>query len=190
MTAKLTQVSSHGSFVTMTAEWRPVPDSNLEVSNDGRVRRDGVETVPCLDGCGYRHICVNGMKVLLHRLIAIAFIPNPEAKPCIDHANGDPLNNSVENLRWATHAENMRNRKAYKKASDLPRGVKMSGERFMARIGYNGERHYIGTFDTAEEASLHYEAHAVMMHGDFCYSVQNDGGDGKSDDTISHEEEL
>lgn len=44
-----------------------------------------------------------------HRLIADAFIPNPENKPCVDHIDGNRLNNSIENLRYVTHGENMRN---------------------------------------------------------------------------------
>ena len=41
----------------------------------------------------------------VHRLIAETFIPNPENKPTIDHINGNRLDNSIENLRWATYSE-------------------------------------------------------------------------------------
>ena len=56
-------------------------------------------------------IDVNGGQklVAVHRLVAQAFIPNPDNKPEIDHINTQRDDNRVDNLRWVTHSENVRN---------------------------------------------------------------------------------
>ena len=55
------------------------------------------------------HLYKNGEKksFSVHRLLALHFIPNPENKPYVDHGNGVKDDNSLENLSWVTHQENM-----------------------------------------------------------------------------------
>ena len=60
---------------------------------------------------GYRLVGINGTQERVHRILAYLFIPNPNNYPCINHIDGDKLNNSLDNLEWCTHSHN--NKHAY-----------------------------------------------------------------------------
>jgi hypothetical protein len=57
---------------------------------------------------GYVYVRTTNGNYQLHRLVATAFIPNKSSKPCVNHIDGNKLNNYVANLEWATHQENTR----------------------------------------------------------------------------------
>lgn len=93
------------------------------VSNIGRVKTPyGNILKGSIDNNGYKNIAVknNGKFMTVHiaRLVAETFIPNPENKPCVDHINTIKTDNRVENLRWVTYKENMRNPITYKRLLD------------------------------------------------------------------------
>lgn len=70
---------------------------------------------------GYIQVHLDGEGERLHRLVAQAFIPNPEGKDIVDHKDGNRANNCVSNLRWVTAQENARNMhraEAQKKAAE------------------------------------------------------------------------
>ncbi len=86
---------------------------NYSISNSGIVKNNTTGHIkkPYINkNNGYLTVdlWMNGKpcKRTLHRLLAEAFIPNPENKPTIDHIDGNRQNNSLDNLRWASYSEN------------------------------------------------------------------------------------
>jgi len=94
--------------------------------------------------CGYRRVQLrdrNGRYKgrLVHRLVAEAFIPNPENKPCINHIDGDKANNHIDNLEWCTYSEN--NKHAFRTGLKVMEGhnaVAISKSRRGQRTSYGG----------------------------------------------------
>ena len=90
---------------------------NYFVSNKGQVRRmDCIRNGHLKIGrylkqgtlkSRYPNVRINGKSLLTHRLVAYAFIPNPDNKPFINHIDGNKLNNNVSNLEWCTPYENV-----------------------------------------------------------------------------------
>lgn len=56
---------------------------------------------------GYKYVRMDHSNKLIHRLVALAYIPNPEHKPEVNHIDGDKTNNHVNNLEWVTPKENI-----------------------------------------------------------------------------------
>lgn len=82
----------------------------LRVYENGAVFRikDGKECVPTITNTsGYASIRLPDKNHLIHRLVAEAFIPNPEKKPQVNHKDGNKRNNNVTNLEWVTAKENV-----------------------------------------------------------------------------------
>src|SRR5690349_22214909 len=97
--------------------WKVIPEwLCYSVSNKGRVRSDrrGQILSPAKHSLGYRYVTLTKYdpdKVVwrggVHRLVAAAFVANPEGKPDVNHIDGRRENNAPESLEWVTHRENI-----------------------------------------------------------------------------------
>lgn len=147
-----------------------------EVSNLGNIRNETTKKLlkPWVGTTGYYHIkiFIEGKRknLKLHRLIAEAFIPNPENKKYVNHKDGNKLNNNITNLEWCTHKENMEHASKTKLISTKPRttGKKLSNKsqyhnvswdkarnKWSAGITINKKCHMRKRFDCEIEAAKH-----------------------------------
>lgn len=115
-------------------KWERIQDTNYEVSNFGNIRSINFhrekrtrQINQVKFGKYYSvQLCINSKKMcyFVHRLVAQAFVPNPNNLPEIDHIDGNPENNRADNLRWCTHKENCNNPITRKRLKDLFSGEK------------------------------------------------------------------
>ena len=89
----------------------------------------------------------------------------------VDHINGDRLDNRVENLRGCNNEENNRNKGPNKKNKSGYKGVHFnkSTGKWIAQITVNYKCKHLGSFNTAEEATLAYNKAAREFHGEFAF---------------------
>lgn len=121
-------------------------------------------------GTGYRQLYVNSQPYLAHRLAWLLYYKEDPVNFQIDHINGNGLDNSKQNLRKATHAENMRNRRKHKVTTSSPfKGVffRKDKNRWEARIWFNNKRIRLGMHSTPELAHMAYCKAAAELHGEF-----------------------
>ena len=103
----LYQVSSLGNVKSLKREFRSGKDYKIEKNYPEHFLK--IRTYKT----GYKYVGLSKdgdvKKFKVHRLVAKAFIVNPDNLPCVDHINGERGDNRVSNLRWSTASDNMRN---------------------------------------------------------------------------------
>lgn len=145
-----------------------LPDTGVilwKISPSLSVRKG--EIAGCRNGL-HSTIQFKGFRLMAHR-VAFAIYHGKWPEKEIDHINGDPTDNRIDNLREASRAENARN---YPKPKSNTSGLKgvtwnKASKKWQAAIRINGKSKYLGLFDCAEEAHKAYCEHAEKYHGQF-----------------------
>lgn len=164
----------------MAEIWREIIGyENYEVSSFGRVKN--LKTNKIMEGfiqqC-YHCVRLTNNKIqkclLIHRLVCIAFNDNPDNKLCVDHKDGNKLNNNKSNLRWATYQENSQNRN---KSSNNTSGVKgisyhKRDNKYQAYITVDGIRTYLGYFDNIDDAKQARCNSVRNAFGNFIHEIE------------------
>lgn len=112
------------------------------------------------DGRVYARGRINGRLEYLHRYL-MGF---PDS--LVDHEDRDTLNNRRSNLRIATDQQNSANQR--RRPNEF-QGVKPHRAKFIARVKHNYIEHYVGLFDTPEEAARAYDKKGRELSGEFAY---------------------
>ena len=120
--------------------WKVIPGfSNYEVSNLGRVKSkkwNKERILRQMNNRGYKHVILAGddgkkQTMRVHRLVAQAFVENPEHKPTVDHINNNPADNRSSNLRWATMKEQLSNPRTARKQREGNRKNALKARHFV-----------------------------------------------------------
>lgn len=169
-------------------EWRPVVgyEEGYEVSNLGNVRSLDPRHYLKLknlksnkDGHLRVWLSKNSKKraFFVHRLVAFAFIDNPDKKPIINHIDGVPFNNEVSNLEWCTHSENVRH------AFDLGLNTPHCGGTSIpiVREDLSGnKKEYASMVEAGKDSglspgSIHYRVSTGKYFGEYKWTKRDEG---------------
>jgi hypothetical protein len=151
-------------------EWKVISDyPNYSVSSFGNVRNDKKNKIlkPFINHWGYYKVGLfnNGIRkgFRVNRLVAVAFIENPENKPIVDHIDRNKINNNINNLRWSTNIESCRNTTKRCNTSSSYKGVsyRKNTGKWRCRIRIDYKLINLGEYENEVDAALSYNKYII-----------------------------
>lgn len=147
----------------MKEQWKDIENfEGYKISDSGRVKsyvnnRHGIGSKshilkPTVNKLGYESVCLGrGNRRLIHRLVAAAYIPNPNNLPLVRHLDDNPRNNNVSNLAWGTQLDNMHDCVSHGRlVGDTTAAVEANKQKVIA-TSIDGKQEFL--FSSASEAA-------------------------------------
>lgn len=170
--------------------WKKLPNfDNYQISNLGRVWSERKQKIMSMfkQNSGYMQVNIvdnNGKstRFLIHRLVALVWINNPDNKLYVNHIDGNKENNTVVNLEWVTNSENILHarRTGLNPYNKPTQNLKLGGQRkgtskyfgvawdktrqkWRSAVVYKGKAYKQKRFDTETEAARHYDKTVIEL---------------------------
>jgi hypothetical protein len=155
-------ITEDGQLFAGPRKWNSGKNGKIIKSHNGKWMKYKIDK----DGYIIYSLTLNGKvkQMKAHRLVALAFIPNPENKPFINHLDSNPFNNHISNLEWCTARENIihawkNGRCELSRKFSAERGrITFNSKIFRDNFAYCGNKKVINElgqiFDSAKKASI------------------------------------
>lgn len=174
----LYEISNMGDVKSLDKEWKVL---NYKSKKYVTVKMKSKILKCSISHCGYKQaqLSKNGKIVskTIHRLVAEAFIPNPDNLPCVNHIDCNKMNNNVDNLEWCTYSYNEKH--AFKNGLlKIHTKGKFSKDSYVAKAvnQYDLEGNFIKQWDCISDATreLHIDGGRITkccQHKKYCHSA-------------------
>ena len=163
-------------MTTVNDKWKVIENfENYEISDIGIIRKRNTQKIKKQsekkDGYVYIQLCKNGKQFCktVHRLVAKAFVENPNNLHYVNHIDRNPQNNRVENLRFATSSQNNANTNMHSNNTSGVKGVSWhkTAKKYQVQISLNNKSYHLGYYDSEFEAGFVYEFFSLMLFKEF-----------------------
>lgn len=159
-------LSASVEYVDGDLVWKARPDDHFQTARAARRWNEKFPGKSAGRRTGkYFDVELGGARVRVHQIVW--FLHRGYWADYLDHANGNPHDNRIENLRACTRSENAANSGMRPTNTSGFRGVRKVGNRWTAQISRLGKSVYLGSFVSAEEASEAYQAAYRKQHREF-----------------------
>lgn len=118
---------------------------------------------------GYVRVTIGGKATGVHVIIARTYLPNPDNLPEVDHIDGDKTNNSINNLRWVSHGDNIRH--GMKRMGNWLKNAPKKTTSIQSYTGHNSTvKTYISIMEASKDHGVKYPVFAPAI----CRAIKHD----------------